>query len=98
MAVSNLSPISAILELENPVHFTKKIRPICLPRRDMNIYYTSAAGAVAGWGSLGLGGIDWASYLREKGVFIFDNNICKTQMHIQGQEAWKARGSNALSE
>ena len=64
----------------------------------MNIYYTSAAGAVAGWGSLGVGGIDWASYLQEKGVFIFDNNICKTQMHTQGQEAWEARGSNALSE
>ena len=78
------------MELNEPVHFSKKIRPICLPRRDLRVYYNRHTATVAGWGKRGLssGAGDWATNLQETDVNIFNNDICKTIMQIQGQHAW----------
>ena len=93
---------AAILELRYPVYFTEKIRPICLPRRSHShhhhIYYDSHTAQVAGWGRLGLGGIDWASQLLETSVFVLNNEICQTIMSMQGQQAWElSKGFNNIS-
>ena len=56
------------MELNEPLYFTEKIRPICLPRRDLPVKYNSQIGTIAGWGKLGTSSGDWAANLQETNV------------------------------
>ena len=86
------------MELNEPLYFTEKIRPICLPRRDLPVKYNSQIGTIAGWGKLGTSSGDWAANLQETNLLIFDNDICKTIMQIQGKQAWElSKGFDAIS-
>ena len=78
---------SAILELKDPVYFSEKIRPICLPERAHLIQYNSHDAKIAGWG--GDGQANWVENLKDVDVTLFNNNLCKKNIHIQGQHAWK---------
>ena len=90
--------ILAILELRDPEYFTDKVRPLCLPRRGMILQYFDQIGTIAGWGGTG-GNTKWAANLAEVDVTIFNNDICRKIMHIQGKRPWTLnKGFDTISE
>ncbi|XP_063697625.1 clotting factor G beta subunit [Culicoides brevitarsis] len=66
----------AILTLDQPVQFTSKIRPICLPSASSSRKYNGLTGTVAGWGSLLENGRQ-PSTLQEVDLHIWSNQECK---------------------
>ena len=90
---------SALLELAKPLYFSEKIRPICLPERAHLVLYNSHIGKIARWGETGDGQAKWVTNLKDVDVLLFNNNLCKKIMHIQGQHAWKlGKEFNTISE
>ena len=79
--------------MNDPIYFTENIRPICLPRRDLSVIYRGViggiTGTVAGWGRIG--NTNWATTLQKTDVKIFDTELCKSIVQIQGQHAWQSR-------
>ena len=79
-------------------YFTEKVRPLCLPRRGMILQYFDQIGTIAGWGGTG-GNTKWAANLAEVDVTIFNNDICRKIMHIQGKLPWTLnKGFDTISE
>ncbi|XP_018322610.1 serine protease 33-like [Agrilus planipennis] len=66
----------AIITLDNPVQFNKKIRPICLPSSGAN--FAGRAATVIGWGSLREGGPQ-PSILQKVNIPIWSNADCRAK-------------------
>lgn len=87
----------AILELTDEVHFDDKVRPICLPTRGIIFDYVYQHGIIAGWGGDGSGTM--SANLKSGNVFIFNKDICRTIVSIQGKHAWEQiKNFNRISE
>ncbi|KAK8766770.1 hypothetical protein V5799_006443 [Amblyomma americanum] len=61
----------AVLRLERPVTFNKYIRPVCLPERPVETYFSKTAVAT-GWGTLKFGGPS-SNVLREVELIVWNN-------------------------
>ena len=93
---TNYKYFLAILELSDPVYFSKNIRPICLPVGSITTHYHSQIGTISGWGKTEN---SWATNLKKVDVLIFKTDICKKIMHIQGEHTWDgSMGYNTISE
>ena len=87
----------AILELKDQVYFDDKVRPICLPTRGIIFDYVYQSGIIAGWGGDGSG--TWSANLKSANVQIFNKDVCKTIVSIQGKHAWEQiKNFNRISE
>ncbi|XP_049279959.1 CLIP domain-containing serine protease B9 [Anopheles funestus] len=66
----------AVLTMDQPVPFTKQVRPICLPAADNTRAYNGHTATVIGWGSLRENGPQPA-ILQEVNLPIWTNNECR---------------------
>ncbi|XP_035915660.1 clotting factor B [Anopheles stephensi] len=66
----------AVLTMDQPVPFTKQVRPICLPAADNTRAYNGQTATVIGWGSLRENGPQPA-ILQEVNLPIWTNNECR---------------------
>ncbi|KFB44697.1 AGAP008183-PA-like protein [Anopheles sinensis] len=68
----------AVLTMDQPVPFTKQVRPICLPAADNSRAYNGLTATVIGWGSLRENGPQPA-ILQEVNLPIWTNNECRVK-------------------
>ncbi|KAG6462729.1 hypothetical protein O3G_MSEX013430 [Manduca sexta] len=73
-AVRDINDI-AILTLEKKLTFSDKIRPLCLPRKDMHFHAMPLT--VAGWGKTRQGALASSRYLLETKVQMVDSEKCQ---------------------
>nr|XP_034828510.1 plasminogen-like [Maniola hyperantus] len=72
-AVRDINDI-AVLTLEKTLKFSDKVRPICLPSKDMD--FRNLALTVAGWGKTRQGALTSSRYLLETKVKIVPSAVC----------------------
>ena len=71
-------PDIAILTLEKPVAFTKKIHPVCLPSNAEELHINKTV-TVTGWGWKQLKEEDPDPNLKEVKLSVVSNNVCSKQ-------------------
>ena len=74
------NPDIAVLTLANPVTFTEKVRPLCLPSDDS--LFAGETATAAGWG---LGGGD---LLKKVQVDVISGDQCRAITNIFGSMRW----------
>ncbi|RWS19390.1 trypsin-1-like protein, partial [Leptotrombidium deliense] len=70
----------ALVQLAEPVQFTPKIQPICLPPQDMLKF---GPLVIAGWGSTNRNGSGVSQYLLEATIREYDFDECNSEMGHQ---------------
>ena len=75
----------AIIELEKPMYFSPKVKPICLPTFSENKWYEGQIGWVSGWGAIGFEQKTSKDLLKAKVVIAKDDD-CKNKFTGTGIE------------
>ena len=79
----------SILKLDEPVQFTNKIRPICLPVNPSWEQFENKTAVVAGWGYLNQSSISSLTP-READVRVLKHKTCRGQVYEDGVYKWKS--------
>ena len=83
------NPDIAVLTLANPVTFTEKVRPVCLPS-DASLSFAGETATAAGWGYTDLNnqGPFGSDLLKKVQVDVISGDQCRAITNIFGSMRW----------